>query len=136
MGAESPAFIEPVANRKDGIQAMFLRQSQAQSPHMKKVSKKRKRSLSPSLSHLVAEPSNLDVGQSLGKMLIRNGSDAVAPKPKVVLNHLRHPVNLRTYHRLPESVSCPKLEESAINRQEFIFENKGSSDSLFCSIHY
>jgi hypothetical protein len=31
VGTESPSFIEPVANRKDGIQAMFSKQRQADS---------------------------------------------------------------------------------------------------------
>jgi hypothetical protein len=30
VGAESPTFIEPVQKRKDGIEAMFMRQSKAQ----------------------------------------------------------------------------------------------------------
>lgn len=52
VGAESPAFIEPVSERKDGIEAMFARQKEgpkaAGSP-----GKKRKRSVSP-----VPGPSN------------------------------------------------------------------------------
>ena len=44
VGTESPTFIQPVSERKDGIQAMFARQNAAQSP----VSQaKRKRSTSP-----------------------------------------------------------------------------------------
>jgi len=48
VGTESPTFIEPIANRKDGIQAMFSRQMQAQSSPMK--TQKRRRSTSPSTS--------------------------------------------------------------------------------------
>jgi len=52
VGAESPTFIEPVAHRKDGIQAMFSRQKQAQSSPL---TKKRKRSSSPGPSNAVVE---------------------------------------------------------------------------------
>ncbi|KAJ7115552.1 hypothetical protein C8R43DRAFT_1038786 [Mycena crocata] len=43
VGTESSTFIEPVANRKDGIQAMFNKQRQAQASP-KKVAPKRNRS--------------------------------------------------------------------------------------------
>ncbi|KAJ7041253.1 hypothetical protein C8F04DRAFT_1080768 [Mycena alexandri] len=39
VGTESSTFIEPVANRKDGIQAMFSKQKQAQAATPKKQSK-------------------------------------------------------------------------------------------------
>lgn len=45
VGTESATFIEPIANRKDGIQAMFSKQKQAQQSPVKP---KRKRSPSPS----------------------------------------------------------------------------------------
>ncbi|KAJ6482830.1 hypothetical protein C8R47DRAFT_1132822 [Mycena vitilis] len=46
VGKESATFIEPVANRKDGIQALFSKQKQAQaaSPPAKKVPAKRRMS--------------------------------------------------------------------------------------------
>ncbi|KAJ7619420.1 hypothetical protein FB45DRAFT_930745 [Roridomyces roridus] len=43
VGTESPTFIEPVASRKDGIQALFAKQKQAQASPKKAV----KRTLSP-----------------------------------------------------------------------------------------
>ncbi|KAK7055211.1 LigB domain-containing protein [Favolaschia claudopus] len=50
VGTESSTFIEPVANRKDGIQAMFTKQKQAQAASPKKKDStstlKRRRSLS------------------------------------------------------------------------------------------
>ena len=60
VGAESPTFVEPIAERKDGIQAMFAKQRQAKtiSPMStpsssqvtsKNIEKKRKRSTSPPL---------------------------------------------------------------------------------------
>ncbi|KAF7347358.1 LigB domain-containing protein [Mycena venus] len=45
VGTESSTFIEPVANRKDGIQAMFNKQKQAQAATPKKAPAKRR--LSP-----------------------------------------------------------------------------------------
>ncbi|KAJ7938225.1 hypothetical protein B0H13DRAFT_1942125 [Mycena leptocephala] len=45
VGTESSTFIEPVANRKDGIQAMFTKQKQAQASSPKKTPAKR--ALSP-----------------------------------------------------------------------------------------
>ncbi|KIM77379.1 hypothetical protein PILCRDRAFT_618603 [Piloderma croceum F 1598] len=53
VGTESPTFIEPIANRKDGIQAMFLRQQQAQKSPMKTTLQKRARSASPSASQTI-----------------------------------------------------------------------------------
>lgn len=55
IGTESPTFIEPVTARKDGIQAMFARQtaktptspSSSQAPAGPKTPQKRKRSSSP-----------------------------------------------------------------------------------------
>lgn len=50
VGAESHTFIEPIAQRRDGIQAMFAKQNQKQSPSMSQkspsTSVKRKRSMS------------------------------------------------------------------------------------------
>lgn len=46
VGAESPAFVEPLAARRDGIEAMFARQ----------VAKAPKRSASPGLPELVSSP--------------------------------------------------------------------------------
>ncbi|KAH6904526.1 DUF159 domain-containing protein [Coprinopsis sp. MPI-PUGE-AT-0042] len=37
VGTESPAFVEPVANRKDGIEAMFSKQKQAQASPTKRA---------------------------------------------------------------------------------------------------
>jgi len=51
VGTESPTFIEPIANRRDGIQAMFYRQQQAQKSPVKTTLQKRARSASPSASH-------------------------------------------------------------------------------------
>jgi hypothetical protein len=45
VGAESAAFIEPVATRKDGIKAMFAKQRSQQERN--KECMKRKRSVSP-----------------------------------------------------------------------------------------
>jgi hypothetical protein len=45
VGAESTAFIEPVATRKDGIKAMFAKQRSQQERN--KECMKRKRSVSP-----------------------------------------------------------------------------------------
>lgn len=47
VGAESSKFIEPIANRKDGIQAMFSRQKEGQMSPKKGSSSKRKRSITP-----------------------------------------------------------------------------------------
>jgi len=50
VGTESATFIEPVANRKDGIQAMFSKQvstSSAKPTHTTKTRLKRSRSPSP-----------------------------------------------------------------------------------------
>jgi hypothetical protein len=44
VGTESSTFIEPVANRKDGIQAMFTKQKEAQTTPKKAV---KKRAVSP-----------------------------------------------------------------------------------------
>ena len=46
VGTESPTFIQPIAERKDGIQAMFAKQSAATSSQSFKGAK-RKRSASP-----------------------------------------------------------------------------------------
>jgi len=49
VGTESPTFIEPVSNRKDGIQAMFMKQTQSQNKlnSPKRSPLKRQRSDSP-----------------------------------------------------------------------------------------
>ncbi|KIJ60430.1 hypothetical protein HYDPIDRAFT_98756 [Hydnomerulius pinastri MD-312] len=62
VGAESAKFIEPVANRKDGIQAMFAKQRSKQT----ETSVKRKRSPSPSSSAPKKEP---EVEEHDGKKL-------------------------------------------------------------------
>jgi len=93
VGTESPTFIEPIANRKDGIQAMFLRQKQAKSSLVREASKKRKRSSSPSPSHLAVEPSNV-AGQSLSRKLAGYDDDADASPaliPKTKNSHVRSP---------------------------------------------
>ncbi|KAL0952319.1 hypothetical protein HGRIS_006602 [Hohenbuehelia grisea] len=55
VGTESPSFIEPIATRKDGIQAMFTKQTQAKaqpedSLGLKATPTKRKRSPSPTIA--------------------------------------------------------------------------------------
>ncbi|KAJ6554013.1 hypothetical protein DFH09DRAFT_1166452 [Mycena vulgaris] len=62
VGTESPTFIEPVANRKDGIQAMFTKQKAAQTTPKKAA---KKRSLSP------ADDSDIEIvdGPSASKKL-------------------------------------------------------------------
>lgn len=47
VGTESRTFIEPIANRKDGIQAIFLRQKATQSSPLRSFPHKRKRSVPP-----------------------------------------------------------------------------------------
>ncbi|KAL6308902.1 hypothetical protein BKA93DRAFT_762388 [Sparassis latifolia] len=47
VGTESPSFIEPLAERKDGIQAMFARQQEGPFAKVATPTKKRKRSASP-----------------------------------------------------------------------------------------
>ncbi|KAG1731391.1 hypothetical protein EDB19DRAFT_1855927 [Suillus lakei] len=54
VGAESPAFIQPVATRKDGIEAMFAKQRTKQEGNKEGI--KRKRSLSPVISSTQFEP--------------------------------------------------------------------------------
>jgi putative SOS response-associated peptidase YedK len=67
VGTESPTFIEPIANRKDGIQAMFLRQKQVQTSRVREPPK-RKRSSSSSPSRPAVEPNDLaKAGQPLSK---------------------------------------------------------------------
>lgn len=58
VSAESSTFVEPIANRKDGIQAMFSRQTQAQSSPTKESSKKRKRNSSSSPSRSLTKSSS------------------------------------------------------------------------------
>lgn len=48
MGTESPTFIQPIAERKDGIQAMFAKQQKAPNSNDTRTQGKRKRSLTPS----------------------------------------------------------------------------------------
>ncbi|KAG2121299.1 hypothetical protein DEU56DRAFT_834321 [Suillus clintonianus] len=54
VGAESPTFVQPVATRKDGIEAMFAKQRTKQEGNKEGI--KRKRSLSPVISSLKSEP--------------------------------------------------------------------------------
>jgi hypothetical protein len=55
VGTESQTFIEPIANRKNGIQALFSRQRQAQSSPTKNMPQKRKRSMSPSTPPVISD---------------------------------------------------------------------------------
>jgi hypothetical protein len=62
VGTESPSFIEPITSRKDGIQAMFSKQSQSSPTKTKPTvvsSTKRKRDSSPT-------PENMDDNPRLG----------------------------------------------------------------------
>ncbi|KAG2145482.1 uncharacterized protein EDB93DRAFT_1207439 [Suillus bovinus] len=54
VGAESPAFIQPVATRRDGIKAMFAKQRTRYEGHKDCI--KRKRSPSPAMSSVQSEP--------------------------------------------------------------------------------
>jgi len=62
VGTESPSFIEPITSRKDGIQAMFSKQSQNSPTKTKPIvvsSTKRKRDSSPT-------PENVDNNPIMG----------------------------------------------------------------------
>jgi hypothetical protein len=80
VGTESPTFIEPIANRKDGIQAMFSRQKQAHTSPANDTSQKRKRDTSPSASRTIkasdAEQSGVP---SPKKSKGKQGEDHVIP---------------------------------------------------------
>src|SRR5882762_1283568 len=89
VGTESPTFIEPIANRKDGIQAMFSRQKQAQNSPAKNTAQKRKRSASPSSSQTIkpSAPVEAEVGsskklRSRGKTETRISSVLPSPSAK------------------------------------------------------
>jgi len=71
VGMESPAFIHPIAGRKDGIQAMFAKQAASTSSQPTKATK-RKRSTSPpqhflSTNETKSEPS-MDAKPSADKL--------------------------------------------------------------------
>ncbi|TFK48308.1 DUF159-domain-containing protein [Heliocybe sulcata] len=51
IGTESPSFIQPVSQRKDGIESMFAKQKQSQASNKLK----RKRSSSPSIADLFSD---------------------------------------------------------------------------------
>ncbi|KAH9976732.1 hypothetical protein BGW80DRAFT_1290117 [Lactifluus volemus] len=69
VGAESPTFIEPVQKRKDGIEAMFMRQSKAQKSEPEP----------PSLSVDIAPPEKSAKRK-------RERSPGKSPKPETVEN--------------------------------------------------
>ncbi|KAG2107630.1 uncharacterized protein F5147DRAFT_613135 [Suillus discolor] len=54
VGAESPAFVQPVTTRKDGIEAMFAKQRAKQEGNKEGI--KRKRSPSPVIPSMQSEP--------------------------------------------------------------------------------
>ncbi|KAG2363997.1 hypothetical protein BDR07DRAFT_1355727 [Suillus spraguei] len=54
VGTESPAFVQPVATRKDGIEAMFAKQRTKQDGNKEGI--KRKRSPSPVISSVQSKP--------------------------------------------------------------------------------
>ncbi|KAG0707172.1 hypothetical protein DFH29DRAFT_897330 [Suillus ampliporus] len=54
VGAESPAFVQPVAARKDGIEAMFAKQRTKQEGDKESIKRKRAMSPVPSLMQLEA----------------------------------------------------------------------------------
>lgn len=47
VGTESPTFIEPVQKRKDGIEAMFTRQTKAAQAQQRSDTKRKRESVSP-----------------------------------------------------------------------------------------
>ena len=65
VGTESQTFIEPIAGRNDGIQALFSRQRQAQSSPTKSALQKRKRSMSPSTSPIKGDSVETGVQSSI-----------------------------------------------------------------------
>lgn len=74
---DSPMFIEPIASRQDGIQAMFERQKESQSSPTK-----RKRSPSPSPSHPAINPSDpmqLEIREPKD-VEIENADDSSTPR--------------------------------------------------------
>ncbi|KAJ7073279.1 hypothetical protein B0H15DRAFT_869398 [Mycena belliarum] len=77
VGTESPAFIEPVANRKDGIQAMFSKQKQAQALSTPKKAVP-KRSFSPSN---VDDTEGLDGPSAPKKLKSTPEKKAYTPQP-------------------------------------------------------
>lgn len=128
VGTESPSFIEPIASRKDGIQAMFLRQKQAQTSRVRET-QKRKRSSSSSPSRPAVEPNDLaKAGQPLSKkstgdadMTELDVPPTLVHKTKVIQILLpRRPVKLLIHEHpefaCPVTASGPKLN-STIRRQ-------------------
>jgi len=87
VGIESRTFIEPVANRKDGIQAMFSRQNEAQSSPAKNTSQKRKRSALLSTSRTIEQSDSVETGVSSPKKLEGNGKQRNEDQDAICPNH-------------------------------------------------
>jgi hypothetical protein len=87
VGTESPTFIEPIANRKDGIQAMFSRQKRAQSSSAKNTPQKRKRSASPSTSRTIKPSVPVETEVPSSKKLKEDQDEVV-----ICLDHSPTPV--------------------------------------------
>jgi hypothetical protein len=91
VGTESRTFIEPIANRKDGIQAMFSRQKQAQSSPTKNTSQKRKRSSSPSTSRTIEHRDSIETEVSASKKLGGNGKQQNEDQEVICIDHSPSP---------------------------------------------
>jgi putative SOS response-associated peptidase YedK len=103
VGTESRTFIEPIANRKDGIQAMFSRQKQAQSSPTKNTSQKRKRSSSPSTSRTIEHRDSVETEVSTSKKLGGNGKQQNEDQEVICIDHSPSPTpKTKTSH----SKSC------------------------------
>jgi hypothetical protein len=89
VGTESSTFIEPISNRKDGIQAMFSKQRQSQNKLISKISPfKRPRSNSPTPgSELVADR---QTAQSDAKKRKAEENDAVVIDSPSTLSKVSH----------------------------------------------
>lgn len=93
VGAEDPSFVEPVSERKDGIEAMFKRQTQTKQASAEgKPKKKKEKETSPSSTLVIisdsSESSELSQSQSQSQTKSRSNS---SPSKKTLKRKQLHP---------------------------------------------
>jgi len=132
VGTESRTFIEPIASRKDGIQAMFSRQKQAQNSPAKNPSQKRKRSSSPRAFRTMEQSDSIETGASSSEKLEGNGkqqneeqdvicldpSPPPVPKTKKSRSKSRSPVrSSKTPSKVKNTTKTKKTKEDTSSAQ-------------------
>ncbi|KAH9477014.1 Abasic site processing protein [Psilocybe cubensis] len=114
VGTESPTYIEPITDRKDGIEAMFSKQKQKASPTKTAPTKRKAESITPSPDTKGSQPVKLEDDHPDDKKIkLDHGDDSNQPLEEKKTCMSREPISLPDQKPVPRQLKPSPKKSSA-----------------------